>query len=68
MNKDIAEHILVLEEYMKAQRELVELVGETPEDEFELNSYEVRVMEVESKFERLSEMLNESINRIARIE
>lgn len=68
MNPTIAEHVLILQEYMETQKELIKLIEEQPRDEFEMNSYTVKVMEVEKQFNRLSEELAESIRNISRVE
>lgn len=68
MNPIIAEHILILEDYVKTQKELIDLVMSQPQDEFQLNSYIVRVAEVENKFDNLSEQLSESVVALSKLD
>lgn len=68
MNITISEHLLILQDYMATQKELIKLMEEEPADEFEANSYIVRVQETNQAFERLSEQLSLSIKEIAKIQ
>ena len=64
----VVEHLQVLEEYFKVQRELFEAVQDVPEDEFEVNSHKVRTMELNEKMDKLSKRLGETVVNLGRIE
>ena len=64
----IIEHMIVLDEYFVCQREFFELVSERVEDEFERNSHDVRMMEIEKEMDMLSERLSKSVVELAGIE
>lgn len=63
----VVEHITVLEEYFKTQRELFETVQEEPTNEFEKNSHNVKLMELNNEVDKLSRKLSHSIGQLALI-
>lgn len=64
----VVEHLMILEEYFKKQKELFNLVTEgEPKNEYEENSYKVRTMELNQEIDKLSIQLNETINKLATI-
>lgn len=64
----VVEHLQVLEEYFKVQKELFEAVQENPEDEFQWNSHRVLLMELNEKMDKLSERLGVTVINLGRIE
>lgn len=63
----VVEHITILEEYFKTQRELFETVQEEPTNEFEQNSQNVKLMELNNEVDKLSRKLSHSIGQLALI-
>lgn len=67
LHPKVVEHITILEEYFKVQRELFETLKEQPTTEFEQNTYNVKVMELNNEIDTLSSKLSHSINQLTYI-